>query len=45
VVQSASSLHNALRDLYEQARAQESAIVELQDENARLRAKIAELER
>ena len=44
-VQSASSLHNVLRDLYEQARAQESAIEELQDENARLRAKIAELER
>ena len=35
-VQSASSLHNVLRDLYEQARAQESAIEELQDENARL---------
>ena len=42
VVQSASSMHNALRDLYAQAQAQESRIVELEDENARLRAKLAE---
>ena len=38
VVQSVSSIHGALRELYSQ-------VVELQDENARLRARIAELER
>jgi len=43
VAQSAASVSNALRDLYAQAQAQASAIEELQDENARLRARIAEL--
>jgi hypothetical protein len=45
VVQSAASLSNALRDLYAQTQAQASAIEALQDENARLRARIAELDR
>jgi len=40
LVQSASSMHSALRDLYTQAQAHESRIAELEEENARLRAQL-----
>ena len=43
VSQSAASVSAALRDLYAQAQAQATAIAELRDENARLRARVAEL--
>jgi serine/threonine-protein kinase OSR1/STK39 len=41
----ASTLHNTLRDLYAQAQDQTNIIANLEDENARLKARIADLER
>lgn len=45
VVQSIGSVHGVLRDLYAQAQTQSNVVEELREENARLRARIAELER